>query len=140
LLDVGRLAGLGWRLRISLADGERSTYYWRVANYGSTRRRVWIPEGTVSEVEFFAGINSDVFDRLAATAPGWYHEIVAPGCKRNLTDVAYVWRLAESVAVDWTRSTRRCSSMASVAACITFRFTCMTATGAAGYSPQCGTR
>jgi len=39
LLDVGRLAGLGWSPRISLADGVRSTYAWFVANEGRVRGR-----------------------------------------------------------------------------------------------------
>ena len=38
LLDVGRLAGLGWSPRISLADGVRSTYDWFVANESRVRR------------------------------------------------------------------------------------------------------
>jgi len=38
LLDVGRLAGLGWSPRISLADGVRSTYRWFVENETRARR------------------------------------------------------------------------------------------------------
>ncbi|MFZ2959107.1 MAG: DegT/DnrJ/EryC1/StrS family aminotransferase [Candidatus Ozemobacteraceae bacterium] len=34
------------------------------------------------------GINRDVFDRYTSTKPKWYYEIVAPGFKYNLTDVA----------------------------------------------------
>lgn len=34
------------------------------------------------------GISRDAFDRFTATAPSWYYEIVAPGFKYNLTDVA----------------------------------------------------
>jgi dTDP-4-amino-4,6-dideoxygalactose transaminase len=34
------------------------------------------------------GINRDAFDRFTATAPSWYYEIVAPGFKYNLTDIA----------------------------------------------------
>ena len=34
------------------------------------------------------GINRDVFDRFTSKAPSWYYEIVAPGFKYNLTDLA----------------------------------------------------
>jgi dTDP-4-amino-4,6-dideoxygalactose transaminase len=34
------------------------------------------------------GINRDVFDRFVSTRPGWYYEVVAPGFKYNLTDIA----------------------------------------------------
>lgn len=34
------------------------------------------------------GISRDAFDRFTATVPGWYYEIVAPGFKYNLTDIA----------------------------------------------------
>lgn len=34
------------------------------------------------------GINRDAFDRFTATVPSWYYEVVAPGFKYNLTDVA----------------------------------------------------
>jgi dTDP-4-amino-4,6-dideoxygalactose transaminase len=34
------------------------------------------------------GINRDAFDRFQAKVPSWYYEIVAPGFKYNLTDIA----------------------------------------------------
>lgn len=34
------------------------------------------------------GINRDAFDRFTAKAPSWYYEIVAPGFKYNMTDIA----------------------------------------------------
>lgn len=34
------------------------------------------------------GINRDAFDRFTAEVPSWYYEVVAPGFKYNLTDVA----------------------------------------------------
>jgi dTDP-4-amino-4,6-dideoxygalactose transaminase len=34
------------------------------------------------------GINRDAFDRFTARAPSWYYEIVAPGFKYNMTDIA----------------------------------------------------
>lgn len=34
------------------------------------------------------GISRDAFDRFTAQAPSWYYEVVAPGFKYNLTDIA----------------------------------------------------
>jgi len=34
------------------------------------------------------GISRDVFNRYTSTAPSWHYEVVAPGFKYNLTDVA----------------------------------------------------
>lgn len=34
------------------------------------------------------GINRDAFDRFQSRTPAWYYEIVAPGFKYNMTDVA----------------------------------------------------
>ena len=34
------------------------------------------------------GINRDAFDRFTSTKPSWYYEVVAPGFKYNLTDIA----------------------------------------------------
>ena len=34
------------------------------------------------------GMSRDAFDRFNATVPSWYYEIVAPGYKYNLTDIA----------------------------------------------------
>jgi dTDP-4-amino-4,6-dideoxygalactose transaminase len=34
------------------------------------------------------GINRDVFDRYTSNKPSWHYEIVAPGFKYNLTDIA----------------------------------------------------
>jgi dTDP-4-amino-4,6-dideoxygalactose transaminase len=34
------------------------------------------------------GISRDAFDRFVAQVPSWYYEIVAPGFKYNLTDIA----------------------------------------------------
>jgi len=34
------------------------------------------------------GMSRDAFDRFTATVPSWYYEIVAPGFKYNLTDLA----------------------------------------------------
>jgi dTDP-4-amino-4,6-dideoxygalactose transaminase len=34
------------------------------------------------------GISSDAFDRFTAKKPSWYYEVIAPGFKYNLTDLA----------------------------------------------------
>jgi dTDP-4-amino-4,6-dideoxygalactose transaminase len=34
------------------------------------------------------GISRDAFDRYTSTKPSWYYEVVAPGFKYNMTDVA----------------------------------------------------
>ena len=34
------------------------------------------------------GMSRDAFDRFTSTVPSWYYEIVAPGYKYNLTDIA----------------------------------------------------
>jgi dTDP-4-amino-4,6-dideoxygalactose transaminase len=34
------------------------------------------------------GMSKDAFDRFVSTTPAWYYEIVAPGYKYNLTDIA----------------------------------------------------
>ena len=34
------------------------------------------------------GINRSAFDRFTSEVPGWYYEVIAPGYKYNLTDIA----------------------------------------------------
>jgi dTDP-4-amino-4,6-dideoxygalactose transaminase len=34
------------------------------------------------------GINRDAFDRYTSTKPSWYYEVIAPGFKYNMTDLA----------------------------------------------------
>ena len=41
-----------------------------------------------SRVMRLHGINRDAFDRFTAKTPSWYYEIVAPGFKYNMTDIA----------------------------------------------------
>ena len=41
------------------------------------------------------GINRDAFDRFRSTTPAWYYEVVAPGFKYNLTDIAAAMGLAQ---------------------------------------------
>lgn len=41
------------------------------------------------------GINRDAFDRFRSSTPAWYYEVIAPGFKYNLTDVAAAMGLAQ---------------------------------------------
>jgi len=41
------------------------------------------------------GINRDAFDRFRSTTPAWYYEVVAPGFKYNMTDIAAAMGLAQ---------------------------------------------
>ena len=66
------------------------------------------------------GISRDAFDRFTAKVPSWYYEIVAPGFKYNLTDIAaalgiHQLRRAERSSAGARRS--RASSTRGWAAC-----------------------
>ncbi|MDM0039470.1 DegT/DnrJ/EryC1/StrS family aminotransferase [Variovorax sp. J22G21] len=41
------------------------------------------------------GINRDAFDRFQSKTPAWYYEVVAPGFKYNLTDIAAAMGLVQ---------------------------------------------
>lgn len=41
------------------------------------------------------GIDRDVFDRYSSDKPSWYYEVVAPGYKYNMTDIAAAIGLAQ---------------------------------------------
>jgi len=41
------------------------------------------------------GISRDAFDRFRSRTPAWYYEVVAPGFKYNLTDIAAAMGLAQ---------------------------------------------
>lgn len=41
------------------------------------------------------GISRDVWDRYTSTRPSWYYEVVAPGYKYNLTDIAAAMGLVQ---------------------------------------------
>jgi len=57
------------------------------------------------------GINRDVFNRYTSTAPSWHYEVVAPGFKYNLTDVA-----ASMARVQLTRSVAMRERRSAIAA------------------------
>lgn len=46
------------------------------------------------------GISRDAFDRYVSTKPSWYYEIVAPGYKYNLSDIASSLGLAQLAKAD----------------------------------------
>jgi len=46
------------------------------------------------------GIDRDAFERFRSTKPAWYYEVVAPGFKYNLTDIAAAIGLAQLSKVD----------------------------------------
>lgn len=52
------------------------------------------------------GISQDVFDRYASPKPSWFYEVVAPGFKCNMTDIAAslgIHQLAKAVAFQQRR-------------------------------------
>jgi dTDP-4-amino-4,6-dideoxygalactose transaminase len=52
------------------------------------------------------GMSRDAFDRFTATVPSWYYEIVAPGFKYNLTDIAAALGLHQLRKADAFRERR----------------------------------
>jgi dTDP-4-amino-4,6-dideoxygalactose transaminase len=46
------------------------------------------------------GINRDVFDRFTSKTPAWYYQVVAPGFKYNLTDIASAIGLEQLRKID----------------------------------------
>ena len=52
------------------------------------------------------GINRDAFGRFTAKTPSWYYEVVAPGFKYNLTDIAAAIGIHQLRKVDAFRSRR----------------------------------
>jgi dTDP-4-amino-4,6-dideoxygalactose transaminase len=46
------------------------------------------------------GINRDVWDRYTSTKPAWYYEVVAPGFKYNLSDIASAIGLCQLAKAD----------------------------------------
>ncbi|MBP6994791.1 MAG: DegT/DnrJ/EryC1/StrS family aminotransferase [Phycicoccus sp.] len=56
------------------------------------------------------GISRDVFDRYTSTAPSWHYEVVAPGYKYNMTDVA-----AAMGRVQLSRATQMRAKRAAIA-------------------------
>ncbi|MBK8755696.1 MAG: DegT/DnrJ/EryC1/StrS family aminotransferase [Actinomycetales bacterium] len=52
------------------------------------------------------GISRDVFDRYTSTAPSWHYEVVAPGFKDNMTDVAAAMGRVQLTRSDAMREAR----------------------------------
>ena len=58
------------------------------------------------------GMNRDAFDRFTAKVPSWYYEVVAPGFKYNLTDIAAALGLQQlKKAQAFQRSRARIAAM-----------------------------
>lgn len=53
------------------------------------------------------GISRDVFDRFVATTPSWFYEVVAPGFKYNLTDIAAAMGIEQLRKIDRFLERRR---------------------------------
>lgn len=52
------------------------------------------------------GINRDVFDRYQGKGSGWYYEVVAPGFKYNMTDIAAAMGIHQLARVNTMRDRR----------------------------------
>jgi dTDP-4-amino-4,6-dideoxygalactose transaminase len=52
------------------------------------------------------GIDRDAFDRYGSDRPSWYYEVVAPGFKYNMTDLAAAIGLHQLVKIEQMRSRR----------------------------------
>lgn len=52
------------------------------------------------------GISRDVFDRYSTRQPSWYYEVVAPGFKYNLTDIAAAIGIHQLAKADSLRTRR----------------------------------
>jgi dTDP-4-amino-4,6-dideoxygalactose transaminase len=53
------------------------------------------------------GINRDVFDRFVSRTPAWFYQVVAPGFKYNLTDIAAAIGLQQLRKIDRFLERRR---------------------------------
>ena len=53
------------------------------------------------------GMNRDAFDRFTAKVPSWYYEVVAPGFKYNLTDIAAALGLHQLAKAERFAAARR---------------------------------
>jgi dTDP-4-amino-4,6-dideoxygalactose transaminase len=58
------------------------------------------------------GISRDAFDRFTAKVPSWYYEIVAPGFKYNLTDIASAIGIHQLRRADEFQRSRQAIAMA----------------------------
>jgi dTDP-4-amino-4,6-dideoxygalactose transaminase len=54
------------------------------------------------------GIDRDVFHRYTSEKPSWYYEVVAPGYKYNLTDIAAAIGIEQLKKVEQFQHRRRC--------------------------------
>jgi dTDP-4-amino-4,6-dideoxygalactose transaminase len=70
------------------------------------------------------GMSRDAFDRFTATVPSWYYEIVAPGFKYNLTDIAARSASTSCAARSSSRRSARRSPRATAARSPACRSSC----------------
>jgi dTDP-4-amino-4,6-dideoxygalactose transaminase len=54
------------------------------------------------------GISRDVFDRFVSRTPSWFYEVVAPGYKYNLTDIASAMGIQQLRKIDRFLARRHC--------------------------------
>ncbi|MCX6360812.1 MAG: DegT/DnrJ/EryC1/StrS family aminotransferase [Armatimonadetes bacterium] len=54
------------------------------------------------------GIDRDAFDRYTSTRPSWYYEVVAPGFKYNMTDIAAALGIHQLKKAYQMQQVRRC--------------------------------
>lgn len=57
------------------------------------------------------GISRDMWNRYTSTKPSWYYEVVAPGYKYNLTDIASAIGLVQLSRAQSFQSRRECIAM-----------------------------
>jgi dTDP-4-amino-4,6-dideoxygalactose transaminase len=62
------------------------------------------------------GISRDVWDRYSSSKPAWHYEVVAPGFKYNLTDIASAIGLGQLARCDEMAARRRAIAAAYIAA------------------------
>ena len=100
----------GGRLVGTLASGHRvqllrqqDHHHRRGRHGGGARRRT----GLAHQVMRLHGMSRDAFDRFTAKVPSWYYEIVAPGFKYNLTDIAAALGMHQLRRRQFQRGARR---------------------------------
>jgi dTDP-4-amino-4,6-dideoxygalactose transaminase len=81
----GRAGGHAGQRRHGLQLLRQQDHHHRRRRHAGHARR---GAGQACAVMRLHGMSRDAFDRFTATVPSWYYEIVAPGFKYNLTDIA----------------------------------------------------
>ena len=92
---IGQLTAFSFYATKTLATGEGGMV---VCNNAEQAKRI--------KCMRLHGISKDVFDRYSAKKPSWYYEVVAPGFKYNLTDIASAIGLHQLKKVEQFRQRR----------------------------------